>query len=364
MSSPNRLFSTVIKKRERLTKTGSTKEVYHLVLSNPGITFKVGDSIAVHAQNDPPLVHRILRALKAGPQIAISHPRSHEMMNLETFLLEKANLSRLPVALLKLHADSPVIQALLDDKNYFATTDVLDFLLQFPQLNISPQVFANTLFPLLPRFYSVASSPITYPDEIHLMVAVSSYDHHHEHRYGVASHFLCHLAEIETTRIPCYVQPALHFTLPHDNDAPIIMVGPGTGVAPFRGFLQERLFRNAFGKNWLFFGERHREHDFFYEEFWDSLIRQNRLSLDLAFSRDQPDKIYVQHKLYDKGLHIWNWLQEGAYLYVCGDADPMARDVELTLHRIFCEHGKLSDTEAKTYLKHLRQQKRYLIDVY
>jgi sulfite reductase (NADPH) flavoprotein alpha-component len=222
----------------------------------------------------------------------------------------------------------------------------------------------NQFAPLLPRFYSVASSPKTHPDEVHLTVALSTYDHHGELRYGVASHFLCHIAEENATAIPSYVQPTPHFTLPHNHEAHIIMIGPGTGVAPFRGFLHERLAHNAPGKNWLFFGERHRAFDFFYEEFWTSLVGQNKLRLDLAFSRDQEDKQYVQHRLTENGKELWSWLQEGAYLYLCGDADPMAKEVEATLLQIFKEHGNLAEADAKAYLKSMRHERRYLIDVY
>jgi sulfite reductase (NADPH) flavoprotein alpha-component len=195
-------------------------------------------------------------------------------------------------------------------------------------------------------------------------VTISSYTHRHELRYGVASHFLCHLAEVDKTTIPCYVQPAAHFSLPADDQAHLIMIGPGTGVAPFRGFLQERIARNAAGKHWLFFGERHRDFDFYYEEFWNDLVRQEKLALDLAFSRDQNDKVYVQHKLYEKGAEIWSWLNQGAIFYVCGEADPMGKDVEAALHRICEDFGRLSAEESKAFVKQLRAQKRYLADIY
>ncbi len=199
---------------------------------------------------------------------------------------------------------------------------------------------------LLFRPYCLVFTPwlhslVTHPNEVHLTVAVSTYEHRNELRYGVASHFLSHLAETEKTPIPCYVQPSPHFTIPQDHSVHLIMVGPGTGVAPFRGFLQERIAKNAAGKHWLFFGERHREHDFFYEDFLSNACQQDKLSLDLAFSRDQNEKVYVQHKLYEKGAQIWQWLQEGAHFYVCGEADPMAKDVEVTFLRICQEFGKL-----------------------
>ncbi len=371
MSTPNRLnpFSAVIKERYPLTKPGSTKETHHVVLDlkDSKMSFKVGDSLGIYGDNDPTLVERIISALKISPDAPIVHPRTQEAMTLKTFLTKKANISRLTSSFLKVFND-PSLQNLLNNKialdHYLATNDVLDFLLEFAHLPFSIQELATAFSPLLPRFYSVASSLLTHPNEAHLTVAVSSYLHKGELRYGVASHFLSHLAKIDETGIPCYVQSTPHFILPHDDKVHLIMVGPGTGVAPFRGFLQERLSRSAPGKHWLFFGERHRDYDFFYEEFWNSLVQQEKLSLDLAFSRDQNGKVYVQHKLYEKGAEIWAWLQEGAHFYVCGEADPMAKDVEAALQKICQDFGNLTPEAAKAYIKQLRSEKRYLADIY
>ncbi|MBS0648018.1 MAG: sulfite reductase [Verrucomicrobia bacterium] len=363
-------FSAVIKERYPLTKPGSTKETHHVVLDlqNSGMNFKVGDSLGIYGDNDPLLVARLVSALKAQSETAVVHPRTQESMTLKTFLTQKANISKLTSSFLKLFKTDPSLQNLLNNKialnHYLATNDVLDFLMEFAHLPFSLQEMITAFSPLLPRFYSVASSLLTHPDEVHLTVAVSTYTHRDELRYGVASHFLSHRAEVRKTVIPCYVQPASHFTLPQDHSIPLIMVGPGTGVAPFRGFLQERIACKASGKHWLFFGERHREHDFFYEDFWNSLVQQEKLSLDLAFSRDQNDKVYVQHKLYEKGAEVWNWLQQGAHFYVCGEADPMAKDVEATLHRICQDFGSLPSDDAKAYIKELRSTKRYLADIY
>jgi len=373
MSTPfNRLnpFSASIKERYPLTKPGSTKETHHVVLDlkNSGMTFKVGDSLGIYGDNDPILVERLISAMKADPQTLIVHPRTQETMALKTFLTHKAHITRLTSSFLKVFNNEPSLAQLLTHKtaldHYLATNDVLDFLLEFSHHSFSLQELIAAFSPLLPRFYSVASSLLAHPDEVHLTVAVSTYMHRDQLRYGVASHFLSHLAEIEQTLIPCYVQPTPHFTLPEDDALPLIMVGPGTGVAPFRGFLQERIARNSSGKHWLFFGERHRDYDFFYEDFWNSLVQKKQLSLDLAFSRDQSDKIYVQHKLYEKGAEIWDWLQQGALFYVCGEADPMAKDVEFALNRICEDFGGLTPEDAKTYIKQLRSQKRYLADIY
>ena len=304
-------FPAKIKERSLLNKAGSTKQTYHLVLDIKGsnLTFKPGDSIAVIPQNDPARVEDALRTLNANPEELIVDPRSQQPMTMRAYLTNKVNLTRLPA-------------------------------------------FA----PLLPRFYSVASSPNTHPDEIHLLVALLP--------DGVASPFLCHTAELEITPIPIYLQPAHAFFLPHNPETHIIMIGPGTGIAPFRAFMQERLHTQSPGKNWLFFGERNRASDFFYEDFWTALAAEDRLRLDLAFSRDQEEKCYVQHQMYRQSKELWDWIQEGAHIYVCGDKEKMAKDVDATLQKIAVEQGNLSPEDARLYVRGLRTQKRYLLDVY
>jgi sulfite reductase (NADPH) flavoprotein alpha-component len=328
-----RPFLSTIKERWALSKSGSTKETFHIVLDlkNSGIEFRVGDSIGIFAQNDPPFIDYFLQALGATGAERIIDPRSNGEMSLHDFLSHKANLARPPLLPLK-------------------ETPLQELCNQFP--------------PLLPRFYSAASSPLACPEEVHLTVVVTTFTHAGEERFGVASHFLCHLAKQNETQIPIYVQPSPHFTLPSDPESPIIMIGAGTGIAPYRGFMQERLHRDASGKNWLFFGERHQKHDYFYEEFWEGLSSQNKLRLTLAFSRDQPEKIYVQHRLEEHAKDLWRWIEEGAYIYICGDADQMAKQVEASLKTISRREGGLSEDAAKAYFKSLRAQKRYLLDVY
>ena len=206
--------------------------------------------------------------------------------------------------------------------------------------------------------------PLIHPDQVDLTVALTTFTHQGEQRYGVGSHFLCHLAQPLTTPILIYVQSSAHFTLPPDGNAPIIMVGPGTGVAPFRAFLQERIKQGAKGKNWLFFGERNSRFDYLYQEEWEQLQKEKKLILSLAFSRDQEEKVYVQHKMLENAPELWSLLQEGSYFYVCGDAHRMARDVEQTLEQIVRTQGQMSPEAAKAYIKEMRTQKRYLIDVY
>jgi len=210
--------------------------------------------------------------------------------------------------------------------------------------------------PLLPRFYSIASSSKMHPEEIHLTVT--------RHEYGVSSRYLCHLAQPGVTELRCYVQPSRGFALPRDPNTPIIMIGPGTGIAPFRAFLQERLVHQAPGANWLFFGERNRATDFYYADFWRTLEAEGKLRLDLAFSRDQVEKEYVQSRLYQAKKELWGWIQRGCHLYVCGDRERMAKDVDAMLQRIIQEEGGLTPEEARLALRTLRREKRYLLDIY
>jgi sulfite reductase (NADPH) flavoprotein alpha-component len=209
---------------------------------------------------------------------------------------------------------------------------------------------------LLPRFYSIASSSKMHPDEIHLTIT--------RHEYGVSSRYLCQLAQPGVTELRCYVQQSRGFALPGDHNIPIVMIGPGTGIAPFRAFLQERLLHEAAGANWLFFGERNRATDFYYEEFWRSLEGKGKLRLDLAFSRDQAEKKYVQSRLYEAKKELWEWIQRGCHLYVCGDRERMAKDVDLMLQKIIQEEGGFTPEEARLELRTLRREKRYLLDIY
>ena len=368
-----------IKERFLLTKEGSSKHTFHvsLDLSNAPITFRVGDSVGIYPQNDPILVNHLIEALGAKADAPVADPRSGKAMTLWEFLSFKANLSRLTSSFLKLfyacetsHDRKNHLHRLLAEENkplltqYLSEHDPLDLFKEYQGVQAPLQDLCAQFGPLLPRFYSVASSQHLYKKEVHLTVALFTYTHQEEQRYGVGSHFLCHLASEKTTPVPLYVQPAHHFTLPVNDSAPIIMVGPGTGVAPFRAFLQERAIKGAPGKNWLFFGERNRKSDYFYEDEFEGFSAQGKLRLDLAFSRDTSQKVYVQHKMLESAKELWAWLQEGAYFYVCGDAHRMAKDVEHTLVQIAREQGGMSEEDSKAYVKGLRAQKRYLADVY
>ena len=348
MYSRKNPFLSRILQRERLSKPGSSRDTYHIVLEiDPSLAFKTGDSVAILPQNNPQIVDQILKKINATGLEEIEDPRTKQIYLFRDFLLEKANLHKV-----SLHKLFPV------EKSAAPLLDLVD------ALRPSPSELCSVLLPLMPRFYSIASSYRAFPNEIHLTVALASFVHNGRTHFGAGSDFLCQQASILSTPIPIYIQSSHHFTLPESHEAPMIMIGPGTGIAPFRAFLQERLKMHSQGKNWLFFGERNRATDFYYEEFFKRLETQGKIELDVAFSRDQPEKIYVQHKMLEQKEKLWQWIQEGAYLYVCGDANKMAKDVENTLVQIGVEEGKMSWEESRLFLKSLRLERKYLLDVY
>jgi sulfite reductase (NADPH) flavoprotein alpha-component len=244
--------------------------------------------------------------------------------------------------------------------------DLLDLLHAFPTARGPIAELVAVLPPLQPRLYSIASSPKLYPEEVHLTVGVVRYAREgcSRPRKGVASTFLGERARPGAT-LPVFVQPSHSFRPPVDDDAPMIMVGPGTGIAPFRAFLQEREARGARGRSWLFFGDQRRDLDFLYRDELEGHLRTGVLSrLDLAFSRDQETKIYVQHRMHEHASLLWDWLEQGAHFYVCGDARRMARDVDQTLHVIIAEQGRRTEEQARAYLAEMKRSGRYQRDVY
>jgi sulfite reductase (NADPH) flavoprotein alpha-component len=372
-------FLAKINQKRKLVLNGSTKQTYHLELDikNSGIIYKPGDSIGVLPQNDMTLVHQYLAALNVSGEELIMDSRSGSTLSVKDFLSYKANLARLPSSFIKTILDHEkvaekraTLENLLNPENkqqllnYLEQHDPLHVLNEYQSDNRPLQAICSQFAPLLPRFYSISSSQKAHPDEIHLTIALFTFAHAGQQKRGVASHFLCEFAKEVVTHIPIYVQPSHSFFLPDDQNAPIIMVGPGTGVAPFRAFLQERQALGSSGKNWLFFGERNQRSDFFYEEYFTELTNAQKLRLDLAFSRDQDEKIYVQHKMLESSKDLWNWLQDGAYFYICGDAERMAKDVDQALLQIAQKEGGLSEESAKAYLKSLKAEKRYRADIY
>jgi len=372
-------FMASIKQRYVLCKPASSKSTQHIVLDleGSGITYNVGDSIAIFPKNDPDLIEMTLKAMKATGQETVLDKHAEHQWNLREFLTSKANISEVSKKLLseigfreKNVERKSFIQSLFEEsrkedlKDYLEKHHLWDILQAHPDVWFPYQELCNLLMPLLPRFYSIASSQREVGNEIHLTVAYLKYKSNGYERRGVCTHYLCHLAPMHESSVGIYIQPNHSFTLPADPNIPIIMVGPGTGVAPFRAFMQERIASGSPGKNWLFFGERHSASDYFYQDFWDSLTAQGKLRINVAFSRDQDYKIYVQHRMLEHGKELFEWLQHGAFFYVCGDAKQMARDVEAALLQIIQEHGKMTEADAKLYLKKMRTDKRYLRDIY
>jgi sulfite reductase (NADPH) flavoprotein alpha-component len=351
-------FAASIVSRHCISGTEATRETWHFVLdiSGSGIQYQPGDSIGIFPHNDTEKVEAILRHLGCSGDEVVGHT------HLRDYLLKKVNFTT-PTKKLLTALSHPILEAGDEAlKHYVETHDVEETL---RGTRLPYEVFIAQMSPLLPRFYSIASSQPVVGDEIHLTVARLFYHVNGKERRGICSHFLCDQARLHEKEISIFLQPTKDFRLPADNTAPIIMIGPGTGVAPFRAFMQERVHRGANPKtSWLFFGERHQKSDFFYEEYWKQLSDNQLLKIDTAFSRDQAHKVYVQDRMWEKKEELWQWLQSGATLYVCGDASHMAKDVEAMLLKIAEAEGKMSFDQARQYIKELRLSKRYLRDVY
>lgn len=373
----NNPFLSSIKERFSLTSKESSKDIHHLVLdlSGSNIQYNVGDSIGIFPVNPPSKVLRTLSALKLEGNEKIE--KNGVFYSLQDFLAHKANISQISrkwiaetAAKQKNLSKQTALQELLKEehketlKQFLEIYEIHEFIEIHSEVTFSPDELANLFMPLLPRFYSIASSQKMVGDEAHLTVAKVHYDIEGKERSGVCTHYLCQQAEMNKKSLQIYIQPSHNFSLPQNRDAHLIMIGPGTGIAPFRGFMQERLALKSQGKNWLFFGERNKKHDFLYEHFWLELERKGHLKLTTAFSRDQQNKIYVQHRMKEQSKELFKWLEEGAFFYVCGDAKEMAKDVEHALLEIIQTEGKMSDLEAKSYIKNLRSEKRYCKDVY
>src|SRR5436190_7158574 len=360
----------------RLLNEGNrNKETRHheISLAGSGLTFEPGDSMAVCASNDPPLVEEIIRALGAtGDEIVPTG--KNETAPLRKALLRSYSITtptpKFLKAIVERASAAPLLEELLrpDHKHdlqvYLWGMEVTDFLLQHPSVKFTPGEFVGLLTKLQPRLYSVASSLRVFPDQVHLIVDVVQYESRGRLRKGVASTFLAERAD--NMPVPVYPSSAKHFHLPEDQNLPLIMIGPGTGIAPFRAFLQERQATGAKGKNWLFFGAQREKCNYAYSEDWERFTRDGLLTrLDCAWSRDQAHKIYVQHKMLENAAEIWKWINgEGAQFFVCGDARRMAKDVDAALRKIIQEQGGKSVDEANAYVEKLKNDKRYKRDVY
>jgi sulfite reductase (NADPH) flavoprotein alpha-component len=357
----------------RLNREGSEKDTRHVVfrLDDAALAYEVGDSFGIHAANCPELVEAVIERLggRGGDDVDCPDGTRRSLREALTLVCDIARPSDEAVEVLASrapdHGESQRLQALAEGYPGAQPedADLLDLLLAFPSARPPVQELISALGVLQPRLYSIASSPKMARGEVHLTVAAVRYEKHGRRRKGVASTFLAERAA-PGAAVPAFIQRAHGFRLPPDNDAPVIMIGPGTGVAPFRAFLQERRALGARGRNWLFFGDQRRAADFLYEEEFAADHRDGLLTrLDLAFSRDQRERVYVQHRMRERSAELWSWLEEGAHLFVCG-AQAMARDVDAALAAIIARQGKMSLGAAKTYLAMLARAQRYQRDVY
>jgi sulfite reductase (NADPH) flavoprotein alpha-component len=356
-----------------LTKPGSAKDVRHVVidLTASGLAYEPGDSIGLATPNDPVLVAACIAALGADGTEDVPCPDGIARPLREAFAahLDIARPLDRTLDLLAMVAAHPNDAANLrrlsegEDGAEPANADLLDLLHAFPSARPSPAALAASLPALRPRLYSIASSPRATPGQVHLCVSVVRETRRHRIRHGIASAFLADRA-IAHGAIGAYMQPS-HFRLPADPSVPVIMCGPGTGIAPFRAFLQDRAVHGHRGRTWLFFGDQHRATDFLFEPELTAWLADGTLArLDTAFSRDQAKKLYVQDRMLEHAAELWRWLQDGGHFYVCGDANRMARDVDAALRRIAMSQGRLDEAQAKDWIVALARQGRYLRDVY
>ena len=355
----------------RITGRGSDRDVRHVELALPegGLDYEPGDALGVWIENPSALVQAITDALGLDAGAAVEH--AGETLPLRDWLGRKREITRLHrpfVATHAAHAGSEALNRLLapDQRDgltaLMARSQILDLLREHPGA-WSPEQLVEALRPLQPRLYSIASSRKAVGDEAHLTVAHVEYRHGEELRWGAASHHLA--TRGEGTTLPVFIEANDRFRLPADASRDVIMIGPGTGVAPFRGFVQEREAIGATGRQWLLFGNPHARSDFLYQLEWQDALKRGSLHrLDLAFSRDQEQKVYVQHRLREHGRELFAWLENGAHVYVCGDATRMAKDVHAALLDVIATHGGKSAEDANEYLNALQAQGRYARDVY
>lgn len=363
-------FEAEVLEKIQLNGRGSVKETWHVELSLEGsdLVYEPGDALNIFATNSERLVADVLKTSKLDPSVLVDF--GGEKQKLGDVLLQKAELSVLTRDVLQKYYDftkNDKLKALLADPKalqaYTYGRDVADLFVDFPA-DVPPQYFADFLRKMPARAYSIASSLAAHEDEVHLTVGAVRYNFRGRKKEGVAS---CYLADRVSTgeKVKVFVEKNEFFKLPKDPSADIIMVGPGTGIAPFRAFVEERAETGATGKNWLFFGNPNFTTDFLYQTEWQQYLKKGVLDrLDLAFSRDQKNKIYVQDRLLQKSKGIFERLQNGAYFYVCGDKNKMAGDVERTLIQIAVKEGGFSEEAATDFIKNLKKKRQYLEDVY
>ena len=368
----NNPFPARLLANRRLNAEGSEKETrhYEISLEGSGLSYEAGDALGLIPDNCPELVADLLQALGFDGEEAVPCPKGTEL-SLRLALATCYDITKPGVEFLQAIArHNGVLAALLapdrkeDLKAWLWARDIVDVLRETPEARFQPAEFVGLLKKIAPRLYSIASSPKAHPGQVHLTVSTVRYESNGRARKGVGSTFLADRVRSEDP-IRVFVQPSHGFKPPEKGDTPMIMVGPGTGVAPFRSFLHERRAAAARGRNWLFFGEQRASTDFYYRDELEQMLSEGHLTrLSTAFSRDQPEKIYVQRRLLEHAAELWSWLQDGAHFYVCGDASRMAKDVDAALHQAIAQAGGLGPDGAAVYVNQLRAEKRYQRDVY
>ncbi|WP_336862393.1 assimilatory sulfite reductase (NADPH) flavoprotein subunit [Peribacillus frigoritolerans] len=368
-------FKAEVLENINLNGRGSNKETHHLELSleGSGLTFEPGDSLGIYPKNDSDLVDMLLMELDWDPEETVKVNKQGELRQLRESLISDFEITVLTKSLIEQAAQlsgNEDLKELLKPgneerlKEYREGRDLLDFVRDFGSWGESAQEFVSILRKMPARLYSIASSLSAYPDEVHLTIGAVRYESHGRERKGVCS-ILCADRLQPGDLLPIYIQHNQNFKQPKNPDTPIIMVGPGTGIAPFRSFIQDREESEAKGKTWLFFGDQHFVTDFLYQTEWQKWLKTGVLTkMDVAFSRDTDEKVYVQDRMREQSGELYEWLQKGAAVYICGDEKNMAHDVHNTLIEIIEKEGNMSHADAQAYLEDMQQNKRYQRDVY
>ncbi len=371
-------FPARLVERRRLSSPNSQKETVHfsVSLAGSGLSYKCGDSLGVFPTNASAAVEALLNAAGFSGSEPVLIPKDAAPIPLREALSRRLALNGPTYKFVQLlhdragESDRARLAGRIAEpdaekkKAWLEQREFIDLLEEFPTARPTAQELVDSQRRLMPRLYSIASSPALHPQEIHLTVAVVRYETNGRRREGVCSTYLADRARLGEADLPVFVAES-HFGLPGDDAVPIIMVGPGTGVAPFRSFVQDRAARGVRSPAWLFFGDQRRDHDFLYADEWAGHLESGALTrLDTAFSRDQERKVYVQDRMRENAAELWKWLSGGAAFYVCGDAKRMAKDVDAALHAIVAEQGGMTPEAAAEWVKQLKKDGRYQRDVY
>jgi len=363
-------FQAQVLEKTFLHGRDSNRQTLHVEMSleNSGLTYEPGDSLGVYATNPPELVEQLLQTVNLSPTENVKW--ENNTITLSDTLFKNYELTQITPDVLNRYAkltNNEEIKKILTShdtvKEFIHGKDLVDLFTQFPE-KLSAEQFISLLRPIQPRLYSISSSSLAYPDEVHLTVGVVKYKNGDRKKTGLCSVFLSDRTD-ENESAPVFIEKNNNFRLPENPETPIIMVGAGTGVAPYRAFVQQREMSEKRGKNWLIFGNRHSESEFLYQLEWQRQLREGALTrLDVAFSRDSDEKVYVQDRIREQGKLLFDWLEDGAHFYVCGDMKKMAHDVHNALLEAIQTHGELSKEASEAYVLSLQHQRRYQTDVY